>query len=139
MPRHSHDHPSIAILNGNADILESVRQALEDDGFRVATALLAEIKRGKDDLVDFLEKNDPIVVFYDVPPPYEENMTFLRLIKDMRSLDNRCIVLTTTNKKALEKVTGETEAIEIMGKPYDLDELIKLARQKVKACRKSAA
>jgi hypothetical protein len=33
------------------------------------------------------------------------------------------IVLTTTNKRALHDIIGATEALEIIGKPYDLDEL----------------
>jgi len=37
-------------------------------------------------------------------------------------------VLTTTNKPALDQLVGETEAIEIIGKPYDLDQVVAAVR-----------
>jgi DNA-binding response OmpR family regulator len=41
----------------------------------------------------------------------------------------RGLVLTTTNKERLDEIVGQdSEALEIVGKPYDLDQ-IKLAIQ----------
>jgi hypothetical protein len=36
----------------------------------------------------------------------------------------RKIVLTTTNKAVLERIVGPTDAIEIVGKPYDLQQVV---------------
>jgi hypothetical protein len=33
-------------------------------------------------------------------------------------------VLTTTNERALSECIGSTDALEIVGKPYDLDQLL---------------
>ena len=43
------------------------------------------------------------------------------------------IVLTTTNTKALHDIVGATEALEIVGKPYDLDELATIVRRSFEA------
>ena len=37
-------------------------------------------------------------------------------------------ILTTTNKPALDKLVGESEALEIIGKPYDLERVITAVR-----------
>jgi hypothetical protein len=42
---------------------------------------------------------------------------------DGDQMRGRQLVVTTTNKRALELV-GETGAIEIIGKPYDLDHVV---------------
>ena len=43
-------------------------------------------------------------------------------------MQRREFVLTTTNKPALEQLVGDTEALEIIGKPYDLRRVIDAVR-----------
>ena len=38
-------------------------------------------------------------------------------------------VLTTTNKPALDALVGPTDALEIIGKPFDLDQLVAAVRR----------
>jgi len=89
---------------------------------------VTDIRNGRQHFVDFVRANDPRVVVYDIAPPYEENWTFLKLILDTDVMHGRHVVLTTTNKAALERLVGPTDAIEILGKPYDLNEIVNAVR-----------
>ncbi len=47
-------------------------------------------------------------------------------MQDVRARDimRDCpLVLTTTNKRVLEALVGPTDVLELIGKPFDLDEL----------------
>jgi DNA-binding NtrC family response regulator len=80
--------------------------------------------------VSFLQEHNPSVIVLDIAPPYEENWNFFQLMKDTQAASGRQFVLTTTNKKILEGLVGKTHTIELVGKPFDLDEIVK-AVQKV--------
>jgi DNA-binding response OmpR family regulator len=56
--------------------------------------------------------------------PYEANWSFLRLVRSSIAVQDLPFVITTTNKAALHRLVGDTEAIEIIGKPYDLQEVV---------------
>ena len=61
----------------------------------------------------------------------EENWTFLKLLLETEAMRGRRLVVTTTNKTALERFVGPTDAIEIFGKPYDLDLVRRTVRSSV--------
>ena len=57
-------------------------------------------------------------------PPYDENWHFFKKLSDEPAMHGRGLVLTTTNKARLDEVAGPgSEAIEIVGKPYDLAQI----------------
>ena len=61
----------------------------------------------------------------DIAIPYEENWRFLQLLMSSESMNGRKVVITTTNKRALEQLIGQkTEAHELVGKPYDLQAIV---------------
>jgi CheY-like chemotaxis protein len=79
-------NPLVAIFNSRDEVIETVRSALENEGFSTVTARLAEIQSGTLDLVAFVEAHDPHVIVYDIPRPYENHWNFLRLLKETSSL-----------------------------------------------------
>lgn len=112
--------PVVAVFNSSADVVQLLRTALEEDGYTTATAHVTEIKQGQQDVVEFFERYDPQVVIYDVSLPYAENWTFFKLIRDAQAAQGRAFIVTTPNKHALEETIGDSEALELIGKPYDL-------------------
>ena len=114
----------VAVINTSDDIVTLLRQVLDDEGYRSVSAHIPDIKQGREDLVAFLEEHDPRVIIYDIGPPYEENWTFFRLIQDLDAVKGRRFVVTSTNKRALEEQVGPTDVIELVGKPYDLEEIV---------------
>ena len=82
------------------------------------------MKKGIINFSDFLAKHNPAVVIFDISPPYRENWRFFETMRDSLEMKSRGIVLTTTNKKRLDEIVGDnSDAIEIVGKPYDLQEI----------------
>ncbi len=63
-------------------------------------------------------------MIFDISPPYAENWHFFNTLRNVEAMDGRGLVLTTTNKNRLDEVAGaDSTAIEIVGKPYDLQQI----------------
>jgi CheY-like chemotaxis protein len=72
---------------------------------------------------DFVRRHQPDVIVFDVSFPYDRNWVRFCEFRQADGVRDIPIVLTTTHKRALYDLVGPTEALEIIGKPYDLDEL----------------
>lgn len=123
----------IAVINSSQDTVDMLRETLQHHGFSaVVTAHVDQIKRGQLDFVDFVRQHDPRVFIYDVSIPYVENWRALELLMKTDFMRSRRVVVTTTNKRALDSLLGErTDAIEIIGKPYDLDVVVRAVESAV--------
>jgi DNA-binding NtrC family response regulator len=122
--------PTVAVINSNDDTVEMIRRTLQNEGFSaVVTGHIVDIKRGSTDIVALIETHDPRVFVWDVTLPYEENWRFVHMLMGHVLMQGRRFVLTTTNKRALESLVGQTETIEIIGKPYDLEQIVAAVRQ----------
>jgi DNA-binding response OmpR family regulator len=128
-PSNDTDAPGrrVLIVNSNQDVVDMLRLTFERAGWNVATAHVHEAKEGTVDLVKLAHDHDASVVVFDVAPPYEENWELFATIRMAPGMEDRAFILTTTNERALQQVCGDCEAIEIMGKPYDLAEVLSRA------------
>ena len=119
------DRPKIiAIFNTNQEVLDLVRESLQQAGYATVVAHIDDLKRGRLDMIQFVEEHKPDVIVYDVAPPYDTNWTFLRLMRNSKVMQGRAFVVTTTNKRALEELIGPNDVIELLCKPYDLQQLV---------------
>jgi DNA-binding NtrC family response regulator len=115
----------VVIFNSRAEFIDTLREALDREGFPTATALIADIQDGTLDLVAFLETHEPQVIVYDLPRPIERHWNFLRLLQQTDASKKRTWILTTTDKKALDAAVGASDLIEIVfGEPYGVGEIV---------------
>ena len=122
--------PLVAIINTTVETINMLREVLEDEGFTVVAAYVVALKRGEQDLATFFAEYQPQAVIFDIAIPYEENWNFLQQqVLPASSLAEHHFVLTTTNKAVLERLVGPTAAIEIVGKPFDLETFVMAVRR----------
>ena len=121
--------PIIAVFNSSSDTVEMLRTVLEQQGYHTVSGHIADLKKGELDFVDFIQHHRPAVIVYDISPPYETNWTFLRLVRSSQPAQGARFILTTTNKPVLDELVGDNDAIEIIGKPYDLERVVGAVRE----------
>ncbi len=117
------DKTIIAIFNSNPEVLELLREAMQSIGHAAVIAHVDDLKRGRIDMIQFVAEHQPDCIIYDVGPPYDTNWTFLRLMMSSKAMQGRAFVVTTTNKRVLEELIGPSDVVELVGKPYDLEQI----------------
>jgi CheY-like chemotaxis protein len=116
---------TVAVLKANDDVVELLRIVFEQRGFAVVSTHVESVKRGEVDLASFVRQHRPAVVVYDIPPPYDRQWTFMNQLASMPGLTDIPFVVTTTNEKRLREIAGTDEQVlEIVDKPYDLDQIV---------------
>jgi DNA-binding response OmpR family regulator len=118
------DKPIVAIFNTNDDLVEALSDIMEEAGYLTVKAHVTDFQKGRDDLLEFLRKHDPQVVVFDVPPPYADHWNFLNLVRSSHAMDGRGLVVTTTSKQHLQEAAGDVDAVEVVGKPFDLQQIL---------------
>jgi DNA-binding response OmpR family regulator len=115
----------VALFNANADTVEMVQHMLRASDVQCLIGChFSDLKKGRIDFARYLREHDPQVVIFDISPPYEENWYFFTTLRHDHAMRGRGLVLTTTNKQRLDEIVGsDSEALEIVGKPYDLAQI----------------
>ncbi len=117
----------VAVMNTSDDTVELLRVYLENEGYVVVSAHVSKLKRGELSLEEQVAEHDPQVVLFDLAPPYDKSWTFLEHIRAHPSMKGREFVLTSTNPARVRQLVGDAadEPVhEIIGKPYDLQEIV---------------
>ncbi len=117
----------VLVFNSNQDIVDMLRLALGEEGYRVGAYQVTQLRKGEADVIDVLERDAPRVVIFDVAPPYQANWACYLLVS--ASGPGQCVswLVTTTNVRALQAEAGDAapeNPIEIWGKPYDLELIV---------------
>jgi CheY-like chemotaxis protein len=123
MPVRGPTNPLIAVINNDPELINLLVTWFEAHDLRAVSASLADFRRGHEDLEVFIEKHGPKVIVFDIGMPYQPNWDFLCVLRLLPEIARVPIVVTTSNKAALEKKVGQTDAHEILGYPEDLNAL----------------
>jgi CheY-like chemotaxis protein len=119
----------VAIFNTSEDTTDLLRIVFENAGFVVVTAFTNHLRDGKVDLEAFMRQHQPRVIVYDIAIPYEQNWRLYQHMRSAPACQGVSFVLTTTNIRHVRQLAGTEEIHEIVGKPYDLDEILGAVRQ----------
>lgn len=126
--------PVVAVINSTPDVVDMLRIAIEHAGFVVVSALTFEVREGEVDLERFIGQHEPCVIVYDVGPPYEANWRLFEHVAAMPIMRGRQFVLTSTNVKHVTGLAGRDRQIyEVVGKPFDLDEIVRAVKEASRA------
>jgi DNA-binding response OmpR family regulator len=115
----------VALFNASDDTVEMVQRMLDAAGYQcLISCHFSDLKKGNIDFVRYLTEHEPEVVIFDISPPYLENWRFFKTLSVDKAMQGRGLVLTTTNKARLDEAVGnDSLAVEIVGKPYDLNQI----------------
>ena len=135
MPMALHEQsqpPLVAVINTTEDIITLLCAALEDEGYATARAYVVDFRSGRQDITAFFDTYRPHAVIFDIAIPYDQNWRFFQeQVLGGGFLPHHKYVLMTTNLTALQQVVGNIEAFELMGKPFDLGDLLEAVQHVV--------
>ena len=121
--------PTLAVFNASEDTVAFVKLFFEQQGYRVVAQSWPAYDPLRADVADaFVSQHGADVVIFDVSLPYEENWQHFQAFKKLVDGRQVAVVVTTTNKRALMEMIGVADALEIVGKPLDLDQLASAVR-----------
>jgi DNA-binding NtrC family response regulator len=129
-----HNTPVVAIFDTNDDLVELLRLAFEQAGLIVVTAHIHDLRRGTLDLINFVRQHNPDVIVYDVTPPYEAHWRFLQHTREAPDMIGRQFIITSVNAQQVYENVGTREPIfEIVGKPYDVEQITRDVKEASRA------
>jgi DNA-binding NtrC family response regulator len=130
----------VGVFNGSADTVEMLEVLLSTSGYLAIDGRVDDVKSGASDFIAFLEVHRPDALIWDISPPYDRNWRFFKVVRALRHMEQCALVLTTTHLQHLNDVAGEdVGALEIVGKPYDLQAVVDAVARQLDERRQKAA
>jgi CheY-like chemotaxis protein len=112
----SRDHDSILVVDDDAEILESLRDALEDAGYDVTTA-----RHGREGLDRLASMSPPSLILLDMMMPVMSGPEFLDAIREDRRFSEVPVVVVSAYGHLADKTCGIADFIR---KPVNLRALL---------------
>ncbi|MEM8718011.1 MAG: response regulator transcription factor [Cyanobacteria bacterium P01_G01_bin.39] len=109
---------SILVVEDNDDLSILLKLVLESAGYQVAT-----VNNGRDAL-ESLAKTDPQLILMDVMMPEVSGLQVSQSIKQQQSYESLPILLVSALDRLRDEQIQDSQANDILYKPFDLDELI---------------
>lgn len=124
----------VAVFNTSEDTTDLLRVVLEQAGFVVVTAFTNRLRDGTTDFEALMRQHRPRVIVYDIAIPYEQNWRLFRHFRSSPAAKHVQFVVTTTNLAQVERIVGTDQEIhEIVGKPFDLEILVRAVKSAARA------
>lgn len=107
----------ILVLNDDPDLVEALAAVLEEQDYEVH-------RRGTRDVRDVMHVK-PDIVLIDCPPGAKnEVLKFVQQCRLRREIEHIPILLGVTSRKLLEPDLLRERAIEVLVRPFSIDELL---------------
>ena len=108
---------SVLLIDDEADLVQAMKDYLEDEGLDVTTA-----SNGKEALEKLSSKNMPDIIILDMKMPIMDGRTFAHIFHE-RFDDDAPIILVSGDANA-QKNALSIQATGWIEKPFKLDELL---------------
>jgi len=124
--------PTVAVLNGSAEVMALVQLVLEGEGYRTVAASLPTAEDDRETLA-LLRDHAPQVVLYGIDPPYEEGWRRFEAVRRLAPPTRRFVVTTTDPNAASGYAAGG--AVPIVTMPFEIDDLLATVRAALERLR----
>jgi DNA-binding NarL/FixJ family response regulator len=115
----------VAIVNDGVDTISALSEWFQMNGHVPIAVKLADVRQKTDHKpAEFVQSLRADVVILDIGMPYAVNWYYAELIA--LSLPGQAIVLTTSNRNALESIVGKSGSFELTGTKDNLVSLLGL-------------
>jgi DNA-binding response OmpR family regulator len=126
------DQFKVAVINTSKEIVEVLQELFESEGYKTCGTFTYLYKGNESHFDEFIEQNKPDVIIYDIALPYKDNFELFKKLSEKMKENHIPFILTTTNKVALESIVGKTNTHELVGKPYDMQEIVDAVHRALK-------
>ncbi len=119
------------VLNGSEDLIEALEEVLDGAGFQTKGVRVQDVMRGPLDFPTLVREVAPAVIVYDISVPFDLSWHAFQKLAASPVVAGIPFVLTTTNREGAQEYTGP-DVIELLLKPYDIDQFTQAVNQAVR-------